>query len=169
MAWLIDFDRLRHDAVVGRNHKDGDIRSLSAAGAHGCKRSVAGRVDEGDLLTVLLDLIGADMLRDAASLAGNDLGVADGVEQRCLAVVDVAHDGHDRRTRLLVFRRIRKVEQAFLDIGLGNTLHRMTEFTGHQFCRVGVDHVAGLHDLALFHEIFHDIDGAIPVLFQESV
>ena len=34
-----------------------------------------------------------------ASPAG-DVGVADGVEQRGLAVVDVAHDGDDRRARL---------------------------------------------------------------------
>jgi hypothetical protein len=33
---------------------------------------------------------------DATGLAGRDLGVADAVEQRGLAVVDVTHDGHDR-------------------------------------------------------------------------
>ena len=40
------------------------------------------------------------MLGDAADLALGDAGVADGVEQRRLAVVDVAHDGDDGRTRL---------------------------------------------------------------------
>ena len=44
-----------------------------------------------------LDLIGADVLGDAAGLAGDHVGLADGVEQRGLAVVDVAHDGDDRR------------------------------------------------------------------------
>ena len=43
------------------------------------------------------------MLRDAAGLARDDVGLADRVEQRRLAVVDVAHDGDDRRTRLEVF------------------------------------------------------------------
>jgi hypothetical protein len=38
------------------------------------------------------------MLGDAAGFARHDIGVADGVEQRGLAVVDVTHDGHDRRT-----------------------------------------------------------------------
>ena len=56
-----------------------------------------GRVDEGDELAVVLHLVGADVLRDAAGLAGRHGGVADGVEQARLAVVDVAHDGDDRR------------------------------------------------------------------------
>ena len=46
-----------------------------------------------------LDLVGADVLGDAAELALGDLGGADGVEQRGLAVVDVAHDGDHRRAR----------------------------------------------------------------------
>ena len=37
------------------------------------------------------------MLGDPARLAGRDLGLADRVQQRRLAVVDVAHDRHDRR------------------------------------------------------------------------
>ncbi len=50
-------------------------------------------------------LVGADVLRDAAGLAARDVGVADGVEQRRLAVVDVAHDGDDGRARLQVLAR----------------------------------------------------------------
>ena len=41
------------------------------------------------------------MLGDAAGLAGDDVGVADLVEQRGLAVVDVTHDGDDRGARRL--------------------------------------------------------------------
>ena len=47
---------------------------------------------------VVVDLVGADVLGDATGLAGGDLGLADRVQQRCLAVVDVAHDRHDRCT-----------------------------------------------------------------------
>ena len=42
-------DRLRHDAVVGRDHQHHDIGHLGAARAHGGEGGVAGRVDEGDL------------------------------------------------------------------------------------------------------------------------
>jgi hypothetical protein len=48
-----------------------------------------------------LDLIGADVLGDAAGFARHDVGLADRVEQRGLAVVDVAHDGDDRRARAI--------------------------------------------------------------------
>ena len=48
-----------------------------------------------------VDHVGADVLGDATGLAGDDVGVADLVEQRGLAVVDVTHDGDDRRARHL--------------------------------------------------------------------
>ena len=59
-----------------------------------------GRVDERDRPVVLHDLVRADVLGDAAGLAGDDVRLADAVEQRGLAVVDVAHHGDDRRARL---------------------------------------------------------------------
>ena len=97
---MIDrFNRLRHDGIVGGHHQNGDVGRLRAAGTHGGEGGVARRVDEGDLVAVALDLVGADMLGDAAGLAGDDIGLADGVEQRGLAVIDMAHDGDDRRAR----------------------------------------------------------------------
>jgi hypothetical protein len=58
---------------------------------------VTRRVEEGDLAAVVLDLVRADVLRDPAGLRLDDATSADRVEQRRLAVVDVAHDRHDRR------------------------------------------------------------------------
>ena len=46
------FDRLRHDAVVGRNHQHDDVGHLGAAGAHGGECLVARRVEEGDRIAV---------------------------------------------------------------------------------------------------------------------
>ena len=93
-------ERLGHDAVVGGDHDDRDVGDLGAAGAHGGERLVTRRVEEDDALAVVGDLARADVLGDAAALAGRDLGRADRVEQAGLAVVDVAHDGHDRGARL---------------------------------------------------------------------
>ena len=61
--------------------------------------------------SALDDLVGADVLGDAAGLAGDDVGRADLVEQRRLAVVDVAHHGDHRRPRLLVLVVVGVVEQ----------------------------------------------------------
>ena len=44
-------------------------------------------------------VVGADVLRDAAGFARRHLGAADVVQQRGLAVVDVAHDGDHRGAR----------------------------------------------------------------------
>ena len=64
-------------------------------------------VDEGDraldALVLGPDLVRTDVLRDAAGLARDHVGLADGVEQSGLTVVDVTHDGHDGRTDLEVF------------------------------------------------------------------
>ena len=93
-------DGLRHDAVVGRHHQDHDVGRLRAARAHRGEGGVARGVEEGDDALRRLDVIGADVLGDAAGFAGRHLGAADVVEQRGLAVIDVAHDGDDRRPRL---------------------------------------------------------------------
>ena len=59
---------------------------------------MARRVDEGDAPIVAVDLVRADVLRDAARLARDDVGVPDRIEQRRLAVVHVTHDRDDGRT-----------------------------------------------------------------------
>ena len=45
------------------------------------------------------DLVGTDVLGDAAGFTADHIGLADRIEQLGLAVVDVAHDRDDRRTR----------------------------------------------------------------------
>ena len=99
--------RLGHDAVIGGDHQDGNIRHHGAAGTHGGKGLVARGVEEGDGAAVDLDGIGADVLGDAARLAGDDVGMANIVEQRGFAVVDVAHDDDDRGAGLEVLILIR--------------------------------------------------------------
>ena len=89
--------RLRLHAVVGGDDDHRDVGDLRAAGAHRGERLVARRVEEGDDSVAVVHLVGADVLGDAAGLARGHLGLADRVEQRGLAVVDVAHDRDDRR------------------------------------------------------------------------
>ena len=44
------FNRLRHDAVVGRHHQNHDVGHFCAARAHGSEGGVARRINEGDRL-----------------------------------------------------------------------------------------------------------------------
>src|SRR5260370_15354086 len=87
------FERLRHDAVIGRDHENNNVSHVCPAGAHGTEGGVAGGVEEGDLLKLVLafgmregNCVGTDVLGDAAGFPGNDVGLADDVEQRSLAV-----------------------------------------------------------------------------------
>ena len=113
-------DGLGHDPVVGRHHEDHDVGDLGAAGPHGREGLVARRVDERDAVASGFGLVRADVLGDPARFTGDDVGVTDAVEQERLAVVDVAHDRHDRRagTQVLLALFLFLFEVLGLELGL---------------------------------------------------
>ncbi len=154
-------DGLRHDAIVRRHDEHDDVRDLGAARPHGRERGMAGRVDEGHGAAVRRrHLVGPDMLGDAAGFARHDVRLPDGIEERRLAVIDMAHDGDDRRAGDEVHILVGHIEEAFLDVGLGDAPDRMAEFLGDQLRHVGVDHVGDLGHVALLHEELDHVDGA---------
>ena len=133
-------DRLRHQPVIRRDDQDNDVRHIGAALAHFGEGFVARRVEEGDEVTALgLDLIGADMLRDAAGFAAHHIGAAQRVEQAGLAVVDVAHDRDDRGTRLQRFLVINVGSRIDVDIRFRHALDVVAELGDEQFGGVLVD------------------------------
>jgi hypothetical protein len=93
---LVDRDDERHARVLGVRDRSivcgmtessaatrhDDVRHLRAAGAHGRERFVARRVEEGDVLAARQrHVVRADVLRDAARLARDDVRLADVVEE----------------------------------------------------------------------------------------
>jgi hypothetical protein len=66
--------RLRHDAVIGRHHQNHDVGGLGAAGTHGGKRLVTRGIQEGHHAPRRLDMVGTDVLGDAAGFARCHLG-----------------------------------------------------------------------------------------------
>ena len=101
------------------------------------------------------------MLRNAASLAGDHIGLTDRVKERGLAVVDVTHDGDDRGARLQCLLGIGLADKAFLDVLFGNALHRVPELRCDQLRGIGVDHIVDLQHLSLLHQELDDVHGAL--------
>ena len=106
MGVVDGFERLRHHAVIRRDDENDNVGGFRAARTHAGKGFVTGRIEEHDLAPVgrrifihECDFVGADMLGDSAGFAFGNVGGTDGIEQRRFAVVDVAHDGDNRRTR----------------------------------------------------------------------
>ncbi len=61
---------------------------------------MSGRIQERDLAPVHIYSIRTDVLCDTSGLLFDDMGLADGIQERCLAVVYMAHDADDGRPLL---------------------------------------------------------------------
>ena len=172
-------DRLRHDAVVGRDHEDRDVGRLRAAGTHGGERLVTGGVDEGDAAVVAVDLgvdlVGTDVLGDATGLLVDDVGVAQRVEELGLAVVDVTHDGHDRRTDDQVGLvalvgaelEVEGLEQLAVLVLGRDDLDDVVELLAEQLERLGVDRLGRGDHLAEREQHLHQRGGVDADLLGE--
>ena len=113
-------DGLRHHAVVRGDHEDRDVGDARTTGTHGGERLVTRGVDERDgahgALVLVVHLVRADVLGDAARLARDDVGLADGVEKSRLSVVHVTHDGDDRGPYLEFLVRLRGEFRVEVDV-----------------------------------------------------
>ena len=144
-------DGLFHDPVIGGHHQDHDVGYVGTAGAHLGEGGVTRRVDESDLLARRqCDLVGADMLRYAAGFAARHVGLAQRVQQRRLAMVDMSHHRDHRRPRQHLAGLVGLAAKAQLDVGLRHPLHLMAELGGDQLRSVGIDTLGyGGHDIHL--------------------
>ncbi len=150
--------RLRHDAVVGRDHEHDDVRRLRATGTHGSECRVARSVQEGYDATGGLDVVGADVLRDSTRLSGGDLRAPDVVEQRGLAVIHMAHHRDDRRTRLaLVLGLFGGALQILLDLVFLQDLGRVTQLLDDEHGGVLVDRLIDRGHDAHVHQNLDDL------------
>jgi hypothetical protein len=149
--------RLRHHAVVRRDDEDRNVRHLRTPCPHGGERFVAWRVEERNLPAVVVGLVGTDVLRDSSRLRLDDRGLADCVEQRCLPVVDVSHDRHDRRARNEVALAV--LERLGLLVLVGSVLDRQLTL-GRELGRDQLDLVVreGLRDRDGLAEVHHEHD-----------
>ena len=134
-------DRLRHDLVVSGDHQHHNVGDLRTTRTHGGERFVAWCVEERDgPLVGDLHVIGADVLCDPTRFACDHVGFADVVEQRRLTMVDVTHDGDDRRARTKIFDIVDHRRLAREVGGIVAFLHSLeSEFAGDQFDLIEVE------------------------------
>ncbi len=106
LSMVDSLNGLRHHTIVSCDHKDCDVGKLGTAGTHSGERLMARGIKEGDFarfaLKIHRDLVCTDTLGDAAGLTCDDVGLADGIQQSGLTMIDMAHDGDDRRTRFQI-------------------------------------------------------------------
>ncbi|MCH8948906.1 MAG: hypothetical protein IIB87_00830 [Chloroflexi bacterium] len=91
---------LRHHSVIGRHHQHGDVGHIGAACPHFGECFVAGRIDKRNTAAFFFDLVGADVLCNAAAFAAHHVDADDAIKQGGLAVIDVTEKRHHRRARL---------------------------------------------------------------------
>jgi hypothetical protein len=104
------FESLWHHAVIGRNNQHYNIGDPRSSCSHHRERFVTWSVEEDNSTLALgivrvghIHRVGAYVLGDAARLAFRHSRLTNGVEQRSLSVIDVAHHGNDRRPRQRAF------------------------------------------------------------------
>ena len=116
-------------------------------------------IDERDPPSVLLDRVSANVLRDAASLSLDHVNAKNGIQQRRLAVIDVAEKRHHGRTGNQIARVIDGMREAVAQLilqahGLAK-IHFDPQFQGQQLhgldveLRIDGDHLLHRHQLAL--------------------
>ncbi len=153
------FDGLRLHTVVSGNYENHDIGHLRAARAHGRKGLMPRRIDKGYPLSFgQVDLVGADVLGDPSGFAARHIRGAQRVQQRCLAVIDMAHDGHHRGARHHILLAVFLAFDADLDIRLRDELRLVAEIGDDQFRRVRVDDLVDIRHDVETHQRLDDID-----------
>ena len=100
-------------------------------------------------------MIGADVLGDAPGFALRDPGLADGVQQRGLAVVDVAHDGDHRRPGFGLPFLPGSQGQQFLFLH-GGMFRLVAEFAGHDDRGIEVDGIVDVGHHAHVQQLLDD-------------
>ena len=152
------FYRLRHDTIISGDNQHHHIGHRCTTRAHGGEGFMARCINEGYAVPGGdRDLISANMLGDATRFMGDNIGLAQRIQQAGLAVIHMAHDGDHGRTRQQFGISVLRAFQADFDIGFTHALHAMAEFLHDQFGRIGIDILRQRRHDAHAEEAFHHI------------
>ncbi len=110
------FNSLGHDTVISRNDQNCNIRYHCATQTHRREGFVAGGIEEGDVLTLNVNSVSADVLGDAARFGCSHVCISDPIQKRGLAVVNVTHNDNDGASFNEIFFSVLFVnDEALLD------------------------------------------------------
>ena len=152
--------RLGHDSVIGRDDQHGDVGDIGTPCPHVGERCVARRIHESDGSPVLFNLVRANMLGDTAGLAGDESRADQIIEQRRLAVVDMAKKRDDWRTGYQLIRVVFPLldfrDQCVLECRLLLQFQFDAEFGGQHFDQSAADGGVDRQRLAHADQRLHD-------------
>ena len=150
---------LRHHRIISSNNDHSKIRNLGTTGTHRSEGFVTWRIEECDGLTTgKVNVISTNMLCDTSGLTGNHIGITDIVEQRCFTMVNVTHDGNNRRSwrKIICFIFFILFLHFHLLLHI-DEFHFIPEFSSNQFNNFCVETlVDGNHD-AEAHTLTDDL------------
>ncbi len=159
------FDRLGHDAVVGGHDENDDVRHLGAARPHGREGFMARRIQKCDLLPVDRNSIGTDVLRDSACFALGHLRLPDRIQERRFPVIDMAHNGDDRRPglqALIALTRLHHGLQKFVPGLFDGDLDLDAGFFGNHRGRIHIHRLIEGEHLPHLHQLSHNVSRTLP-------
>ena len=124
------FYGLRHYSVIGGYHQNRYVGYLCPPGPQCREGFMARSVDKSYCLTLEFHDRGSYMLGDASHLLVGYACISYGIEERGLAMIDMAHNRYNRRSRLERFRPI--LGHYNLLAGPGLELEIDSQFIGNQ-------------------------------------
>ena len=178
------FHRLRHYTVICSHYEHYNVGDLGPPRAHEREGFVPRCIQKDNVPPLYVHVIGADVLRDPTSLRSRHIGLAYGIQQGGLAVVDMTHNGDDRWSRDAVSRIVGDFLPGLCFLFEADNFRPEPELRADVLCNLQVqglvyrsqnplgykllDNVFGL-DLHLFRQLFQRYalgNGDRPVVFR---
>src|SRR5437879_13509316 len=100
VVMINSFNFVRSSDLIGGDDEHDDIGYVSAARAHGGEGCVTRRVDEGECRAVVIYGVGADVLGDATGFTSCNTRLANRIQERRFAMINMSHECDDGAARL---------------------------------------------------------------------
>ena len=114
-------------------------------------------IQEGDHAVFGFYVVSTDVLGNTTRFAGGNLSRTNVVKQRGFTVVNVTHDGHNRRARFSRCTRVTVAHDCFFQLVFTTQDNFVAHLFGNQLCGFLVDDLVDGRHCAQFHHRFDDL------------